>query len=378
MVTFNDYINALKTYSIRKPIMKVEFLRQEDETPLKQVTTQLRLDGGLNIQNKNGVRRTLDFTLDNITQEYFPSLDSTIWLGQKFKLYLGMMVNNEEYYLPQGIFVHDSPSVSDDGGVNISGADKFSLLDGSMGGEIDLITIIASGLTVDNVIKSLMSLSQDPKDPIIDTELGSQIVPYQIILEEGDNLGKALTDLAFSFSANVFYNEEGHLVFEPDTPDNIKGSVWDFDGDSISEKDYQNGDAKYDFSEVYNRILVIGNNVNGTIVRAVVENNDLLSDTSIPNIGLTRTFVVKDDIIYTVQYCIERGKYELKRRTSVLTSGGYNFLPLWHLDVDKVVTVNEDRINMNKKRKLIQSLNIPLDSTSSASGNFVDTFDIDL
>ena len=212
MATFQDYLAEIEK-PIRESLTKVVFLRA-DETPLFEVTNEISTDGSLNIQNKNGVRRSVGFGIDNFTQQYYPELDSPIWIGKKFKLYMGYRINGEDFYLPQGVFVMDDPTVeSETDTVQISAVDKFGLLDGSLGGELDSIFIINAGVTVNTAVRSVMLLSNDTRPIIIDSTVASQTLPYQIIKGTGDTLGSILEELALAFSCNVYYNEDGSLVF---------------------------------------------------------------------------------------------------------------------------------------------------------------------
>lgn len=375
MVTFQDYLDALNSNE-RRPIMRLEFLRRDTETVFKEVTLDLRLEGSLNINNKNGVRRSMSLTLNNATKQYFPDLDSGIWIGRKVKLYLGLLINNEEYVFPSGIFVMDDPTITSDGDVSLNTIDKFALLDGTLGGELDSILIINAGTRLDVAVRSIMTLSQDNKSPIIDTTVASLTLPYQIIHEEGSTLGSILEEIAFAYSCNVYYNEEGTLVFERDIPDNTKGAIWKFDVNS-DEVNYMGGSVKHKFSDVYNTVLVIGDNINGAIARGRVSNNDLLSPTSIANVGFERVMVVSDSIINTNALAIERAKYELKRSSQLLTETPIQSAPIYHLDVDRVVSVTDGRLDFDDKRSVVNSISIPFNNNPMSIG-LVDSFEVTL
>ena len=274
MVGFNDYLNEINK-TIRTSILKVQFLRA-DETPLFEVVNDVSNSGTLNIQNKNGVRRSTSFDLTNFKKEYFPELDSPIWIGKKFKLWLGYRINGEDYFLPQGVFVMDDPTVNSNSfTVGVSGIDKFAMLDGTLGGEIDSIFIINAGVSLTTAINSVMLLSNDPKPVVIDTALGTSTLPYQIIKETGDTIGSILIELAEAFSCNIYYNEDGFLVFEKDSSDSTKGVIHVF-SDGEFETNYSNGNIQHNFSEVYNSCLVIGDNINGAIATGKVSNLSLI------------------------------------------------------------------------------------------------------
>lgn len=375
MANFQDYLNELAK-TVRKSIVKIELLRT-DESPLYTIDlSELRTDGSLNVNKKNGLRRSVSFTLDNTTKKFFPSLDSNIWVNQKIKLYMGLLINGEEYLLPQGVFVLDDPTVTSDGAVQISAVDKWSKLDGSLGGFLSNIIIINAGTNLRTALKTIMSLTGDVKDIIVDNSLATLTLPYQLIHEEGSTYGSIIEELALAFSANCYYNEDGALVFEKDVSDATKGSIWTFTSEN-SETNYQGGNTSHKFSNAFNYCLVLGDNINGAIARGVAQNNDLLSPTSIPNIGLKPMPPINDNIISTSPLAVERAKYELKRATVVLTESSISSVPLYHLDVDRVVEIYDDYLNFNGKRSVIDSYTIPLNNASMSLG-LVDTFEITL
>jgi hypothetical protein len=375
MATFNDYLNEIKK-TVRQPIFKIQFLRN-DSSPFSEVVSDLSASGSLNIQNKNGTRRSVGFDLNNFDKSYFPELDSPIWIGKQFKLWMGYRINNEDFFLPQGVFVMDDPSTDSNGAiVSVSAVDKFALLDGSLGGEMDSIFIINAGTTLNTAIRSVMLLSNDTSDIIIDGTVASQTLPYRIIKETGDTIGAVLIEIANAFSCNVYYNENGQLTVEKDISDSIKGSAHKFNV-SQDEVNYNGGNIRHMFNKVFNSCLVIGDNVNGAIATGRVYNNDLLSDTSIPNVGLERTLVIYDDIIYNNTLAVERAKYELKRATVVGSEGSIPSVPMYHLDVDRVITLTDDRLGFENKRFVINSLSIPFDNSYMSIG-IVDSFELTL
>lgn len=378
MTTFNNYIDALKNDNIRNPLIKMEFLRQEDETPLKEIVTEIRISGTLNISNKNGVRRSLGLELDNTDQQFFPSLDNNIWVGQKARLSLGYEINGENFFIPQGVFVYDNPTINSDGSIDVNMVDKFSMLDGSIAGIIDTVLIIPISTTLGTALRTIMTISQDTKDILIDSSLDSEVIPYQILKEEGATLGETIIELAQAFSCNTYYNENGNLVFERDVDDTSKGAVWEYNADNEDEKSYQSGDIEYNFDGVKNVITVIGDNIAGQIFRATVKNEDLLSDTSIPNIGVEILEVIKDDIIYSNELCRQRCIYELRRKTNVNVSGRISSMLLPHINIDDVILVTDSRINLFKKRLLVNSISMSLSNQFDMSISVVDTFSVEI
>ena len=372
ILDIQDYLNALEN-NVRKPIIKIEFLRYDDETPYAEITGDLiNGSGNLTVNNVNGVRRAVDFSLINVSGDYIPSPD-TIWLRQKIKLYLGLNIDDSDFFIEQGVFVLDDPaSISNfsEKRLDIKAIDKFSLLDGSLGGEIDANYIIPAGTNILSAIKAVLQPSTDalkevvydPILPVLDIAFASITTPYSIEKSAGDTMGDIIIELAEMVSANVYYNEHGQLVFEQDFKDNIKGSLYDF---STEEFNYGGSTITYKFNKVYNAVKVIGDNVNGATYTATVENNNLQSPTSIPNVKFMRIKVITDTNIYSNALAQTRAEYELKRLTNLLNEISITSVPMYHLDVDKVITLTDSSQGLDRYRYLINSISIPLSTGGS-------------
>lgn len=124
-------------------ILKVELLN-EDETISRIITSDLFSESGnLKVSLKNGVRRTVNLVLDNSLDEYDIDI-SSLWLFQKFRLYVGIEFTNEEnkieqLYFPQGVFYIINPQQAynpSNKTIEIEGVDKWARLDGSLGGTL--------------------------------------------------------------------------------------------------------------------------------------------------------------------------------------------------------------------------------------------------
>jgi hypothetical protein len=377
MLTFDDYINAVKLNTIY-PRIKIEFL-YPDETVKEEITQDIKSNGGnLSINFQNGVRKSCNVPLINIDKKYIPS-PNTIWIRNKFKLWLGLRINNEDYFISQGIFVVRNPEVSNNFSeklVNLTGVDKFALLDGQLGGELDAIYQIPVGTNIHEAIKSILILAGDTKSPILDSKYISETTPYTIRKEAGGNYGEILNELAGMLSANIFYNENGHLVFEEGTVDiidNTKSSIWDF---TTEEFEYLGVNVTYQFEDIFNEVLVIGDNINGDIATGKATNTNLLSPTRTQLIG-KRTKVIEDSIIYTDSLALQRANYELKRLIMLQSKSTLKSTPMFHLDVNKIITLTDDYYNFDRDRFLIQSINIPFDLGSQIDIDVVNSVELE-
>lgn len=373
---YATYISALKS-GTTKPRVSIELLRKEDESAYSEITSDIEnSSGNLTATRQNGVRKSIDLTLINIDGKYIPDFDNQVlWFGQKFRLNLGLNIDGIDCMIPQGIFVLDNPTLNSEfssSTVNIRGLDKFALLDGTLGGELTYTYIIPVGSNIYSVIKNLLIIGNDKKEPILDSVWMSEITPYTITKEMGSGtIGEILIELAGMLSANCFYNELGQFVFEPDKQDSIKGSGWDF---TTEEFAYQGSNLELKYSEIYNAVLVVGDNINGTLVSYKAQNNNLLSKTSIPNLGVERIKHIQDVNITTLQQATDRANYELKRTIAMQASGSLSCIPMYHLNIDDVITLTDVKnLKLDSKRFLMSGYNIPLQIGGKMSVNIVDS-----
>jgi len=365
MPTISDYYAKLRT-RYRKPKIKIELLHREDESIYRSITTDLiNSSGALTISNQNGLRRHLDLSLVNLDGEYLPDIDG-LWVGGKIKLWLGEEIDGEDLWFPQGVFVLTNPdaeSYRSSRILRLKAVDKFGLLDGTVGGETNSTYIVPVGSNVYTVLRELLNgtstsdLPVDIKTPILDQQYAAEVTPYTLRKEVGDVLGNVLLELQGMLSANVFYNVNGEIVFERDSSDDIKGSLWDF---STDEFNYLGATRTYKFDEVYNAVRVIGDNIDGNLALYEAQNTNLASPTSIQNLGFQRTWVIEDPVINTDTLAEDRANYELKRVTALYSDISLSSIPMYHLDVDHVITLTDSGLGLNRDRFLINEITIPL------------------
>lgn len=383
MITYNDYLNEIKNNNIRRPRVKIELLKA-DETVYDEITGDVINSGGtLNIEHKNGQTRSVSFDLINIDKSYLPTPD-TIWLRQKIRVWLGLEINDEDYFLNQGIFIINNPSAfsgSSEKTISISASDKFALLDGTLGGELNGIYQINAGTNIVTAIKAILKpstavlqeVAYDPIEPLIHESFASMETPYTIEKSAGEPIGNILLELAAMVSANVYYSPDGRLMFEPDYNLDHEGSFYDFEAGDFN---YISSSQDFPLDKIYNAVLVIGDNINGLIYDALVENNNLTSPTSIPNVGFRRVLVIEDSNINTEALAIARAKYELKRVTNLLIEQSIETVPVYHLYVNSIITVTDPSLNLERKRLLITSISTPISTSGTMTIRCIDTTEL--
>lgn len=373
MASFQNYLNILTT-NTRIPKIKIELLRDEDESVSEEITANLiNGSGEISIQRQNGTRRSIDFTLINTDGSYLPDFNTGIWWRRKFQVSLGYEESDgTTYWHPQGVFCLENPvatSQYSNKTVQIRGVDKFSVIDGTLGGETDYTYIVPVGSNIYTAIRAVLDLVGDKKEPILDSVFSSEITPYTIEIPIGGNLSEIIIQLAGMVSANVYYNETGHLVFERDVDDSEKSSLHNF---STNDYNYMGATRTYRFNELYNAVLVVGDNINGEIFEWKTQNNNLTSDVSIPNIGFERVKIVTDPNIYSDELAEVRSRYELKLSTALQSSITITSIPIYHLNVDSVIQIDDPSIDLIESRYLINGYRLPLSPSGTMNLDIVD------
>ena len=180
--------------------------------------------------------------------------------------------------------------------------------------------------------------------------------PYTAKVERGKTYADVLLEYATILCAHIYYDVNGRLTIEPiiDTADDItdtnKEIVWHY---TVDEKTFLGLSQTYNFDKVYNDIIVLGNIANGYQFKARVQNRNLMSDTCVQKIGLKTKEPFEDNQYYSDEQCKELAMYYAKVDTILQKSGDINSTPLYHLDVNKLVSVSTPNNNMSKELFLI-------------------------
>lgn len=366
-LNIDDYFDELRKGRY-KPKARISFLRMEDESIYEEIVGDI-VSGSLQISKNNGVRRSCSFRLSNLNKKYepkyLPNVDG-LWVNSKFLLELGLDIGGESYFFPQGVFILKNPTIdSDNSGstINLNGVDKFSLLDGQLGGSLDATYIVPIDSDITSAIKNILGIyldsnSQVPIDPISPIlqkiDLSESKTPYTIRQDIGGTYSKVLLELNDLLSRNLFYNELGHLVYEEDFNDSTKGSEWDF---TENEFHYLGSSHTYDFESLYNKVIVVGDNIDGAIFDGSAVNNNPQSETNINRIGV-KIKLVEDPNIYTTELAEKRALYELKQANALQSSISITSVPMYHLDVDKLITLTDKKLGLNEEKFIIQDINL--------------------
>lgn len=379
-ITFNQYLEHLQTNK-RELIYKIEILRDLDESVYDTFEGfVLNNSGNLSISLNSGVRRTCDFSISNIGKRYNDFVNG-LTIGSKFKLWLGYKINGENYYISQGVFLFDDPSLISnlsDRQVSLSGTDKFAMLNGQAGGIFDGTYKVPSSSNVANVIRTLLALDicNDSIEPLIDPSLETLVTPYTITKESGEYVSDLIYEMLFAIGAICYYNTDGRLVVKPYQQDNLKGSIYDF---TYTDYNYKGSNKRKLNSEIYNSCLVVADNVSSTSVPIVYEaiNNREDDSNSVINLGRKKVKKITEytNAINSLNLAIIRAEYELALVSRLQSSVDITCSPIYHLDVDEIITLSDEYINSDRERFLINNINFSIGTSGNGTLNVTKAID---
>lgn len=181
-MSFDRYLKVIKEDF--RPAIKVEWLNPDESVNFEFTNALHNIDVGLSVNYTNGSRRSCTLTLNN-DRNAFPIDFDNIWIGQKFKLWMGIYLDEKTpYYFPQGVFYITNPEDvynPTTRTVTINGVDKWAYLDGTLFGRLSGTYQTNIGVDLYSATRELLKLSRFKIGGII-WEVGS------ISSDNGDNL----------------------------------------------------------------------------------------------------------------------------------------------------------------------------------------------
>ena len=389
---FEDYMRILKNQDFRSAI-KVEWLNPDESVNFEFTNALYDIDVNLTVNYQNGSRRSCTLTLNN-DRNKFPINFNSIWIGQKFKLWMGIYLDNETpYYFPQGVFYISNPTETYDPStrtVTINGVDKWAYLDGTLFGKLSGTYQTNIGINLYEAIRNLLKLSRyqnnfdstkdksemiDPLSPLLSPyyinkkdDGGNEVLlcPYTAIVERGKTFADILLEYATILCANIYYDVNGRLVLEPmidsadDITDTNKEILWHY---TVDEKTFLGLTQTYNFDKIHNDFIVLGNIMNGYQFKGRVQNKNPMSNTCVQKIGLRTKEPIEDNQYVSDEQCIELAKYHAKTDTIMQKSGDISSITLYHLDVNKLVSISTPNNNMSKELFLITGFSLSASGT---------------
>lgn len=343
------------------------YVLHEDETPNIDISADF-VSGSLSVTYQSGQRRTLSVSLLNKDNKYKPDpINSLIWIGTKFRLDAGIVVDGTLYWKQQGVFVLTDPNRSRNGSqttISLSLSDKFGMLDGTVYGRTSLKTIVPRDVPMRQSFYTILGADRgngkvfDPKPVHFDSMYYNTKTYYTIKQEAGQNIGDILTELGESIACDVYYDEYGCMC--------VKSNQLDFMNNNfpvayrINETNRGVSFSTVDnWSKMRNKIVVKGNIVNGYQFTATVENRNLKSPYCIQYNGEISE-VIEDDMLYADTLCMDRAMYEM-----VKCSRGVRSLNITHpimplLDVNQSILITSVDYEFDNDNFVIDSLSMDI------------------
>lgn len=392
-MSFEKYIQTVK--SNHRKAIKIEWLNADETVNFEFTNSVYNMDVDVSINYQNGSRRSCTVTINN-DRNRFPIDFNNIWIGQKFKLWLGVYIDEKTpYYLPQGVFYISNPSEVYNPStrtVTLNGVDKWAYLDGSLFGYLTGTYQTNIGNDLYGAIRKLLQISRFAND-FSQTEIPTEMIdpiapklspyflnkttevfingstttkyvwecPYTAVVERGRSYADILLEYATILCAHIYYDVDGRLVLEPmsDTADDItdtnKEILWDY---SVDERTFLGLSQTHKFTEVYNDFFVLGNIVNGKQFKGRVQNCNPMSNTCVQRIGIKSKPPYEDNQYTSDRQCVELAKYYAKKDTILQKGGTIDSISLYHLDVNKLVTISTPNNNMSKELFLVSEINL--------------------
>lgn len=347
------------------------FLLHEDETLKEDITNQVVLTGELEKTYQQGQVRSLNVTLMNPEKIWNPApYSGKLFANTKFRLQIGVILDNTMYWRDEGVFVCQDPQLNNSDAnktVSIQLHDKFALLDGTISGTTETDYEIPVGTNIYQGVRSIIRQAKDnfghPYDnqPIIfPTKYINEKTAYTIKKTADNNLGDILIDLANMLSCDIFYDELGRLTFRDNLDDldyHNRITVWNYNTNGSETIGISREDK---WSEIKNRIIVKGANINGMLCKGIAENTNPSSAYNINgNFGI-KPKIIEDNLIYSPTLCLQRAQYELKKNAIKNISISFDSIYIPHMSPNDLVRWTFDDYNYHNEEFIVQSVGIPL------------------
>ena len=356
-------------------------------------------DGSISVNFQNGQRRTASVNLSDIDNEFEYRVNN-LWFGQEIALDEGIILpDGTEYYIQQGIFVPLTPTESFAAGKSLISyqlADKWSNLDGTLGGNLEatyeveegtnifapIIALLAenrgNGIPVDNIAPVFTTYYNDKYQTLQDgTSVSLLSCPYTIDVEGESTKADVILKLMEIINGLVGYDQSGALrvdASQDDIDDIVKPTLWTFSRDeaTLLETSYTASPQ-----DVFNDYIVVGEQIDDYEQPAArAQNYDPSSDT---NINLIGHKVKRESAagFYSNLQCRDLAVWRLKRAAIMKKTVNISCSQILHIRENCVVEIiRTDKPDNPVERHLVQGFSRPLIGTGTMTINAVSVHDI--
>lgn len=365
-----ELIKAIKRFMI-KPVYRLYLLNQ-DESIRDDISEYLIEGGNYDVNYQSGVRRNLKVSLMNADGVWNPNpIYGRIWKGSKFRFDIGLVVRSSVYWHQSGIYALHStldPNESSNRRIDLTLMDKFTLLNGVLGGKTEFTYEIPVGTKIKDAIQSLLLLDKgngtsfDLKPLHFPYLYENAVTAYTIKKTPNDSIGQIILDLTQMISCDVYYNETGELVVESGTDmlaSTHSSVLWEF---KDTDKEYIQNPLERNFSDMINKVIVVGANINGKVFSARSENKNPMSPCNIHLMPDVNFEYIEDSNISSDELAQDLADYKLHKASVSGLSISFicTFMP--HLNVNKTILISNKNYNFKRSPFTIQSLSMPIGS----------------
>ena len=386
-----EYQNAILS-KIFTPCAKVELVDWNGQA-YKEIIQDLSSENGGTISAtfQNGVQKSINLNIFDPTGTFIPNPnDRLVWIGQRFKVYLGLRIEktdfkinseniydsniikryNDFYWFSKGVYIINNVSASRTGAdkqIQISGVDKFGYFTSDTGNcEMIGDYVIPRGMKISDAIYAILGQeigngnNIDNITPIIDPYYMNTRIPVELSKGAGSYMGDVITDLASTFRADVYYDNDGHFCFRRAMlgDENMKAPiVWNFDS---LDGEYLSSTLSYNFVDAINTVFVVGDNPNSLAApEAFRQNNNPASPTNVQKLGV-RSKLYSSSIIQNVKEAEDYADYMLEYLSKMQQTVNFTCTYMPHIDVNQAFTLSDDFYHLDRETFLIQSINYPI------------------
>lgn len=396
---FQQYLSAVKGNFTK--VARLEFMQPNgtlafalDNNYRNSKSSAFIQEGQLSVNLQNGTRRTASVTLSNVDGAFDYNINN-LWFGQRVVLRMGLILpDGTEYLVPQGVFYIKDPEetfVPNQRTVRLNLVDKWAMLDGSLGGNLDGIYEVplnsnifaaidgllkddqGNGLPFDDAPAIYTSYYNEKTQTLPDGTIASLVeTPYTARF---DSFGKTYADIVLELNDMlagwIGYDANGSLRLDPSQDDILdisKPILWTF---KPTEKQFLGATYTVKNSDVKNEIIRVGQALDDGYaqVGARAQNFDPASDTNINLIGRKVDRQEKAGY-YTNDICAALAEFELKRQTILKKSVSIRSSQLFHLTENNLVTIQRtDKKGSPYERHLINGFTLPIGQTGEMTIN---------
>lgn len=383
---------------ILTPCVKVELL-DWNGTAYREIIQDLSSEDGGSISAtfQNGVQRSISLNIFDPTGTFIPDPNNRlVWIGQRFKVYLGLRVGKHDfpldvvstresedsysfkqiksvddfYWFSKGVYIINSVSASRTGAdkrIQISGVDKFGYFTSDTG-YCEMIGdfIIPRNTLIEDAIYSILGQEVgngtviDTAIPIIDPYYINTRIPMELSKGAGSFMGDIIIDLATTFRADVYYDNDGHLCFKRSMlgDENMKAPVvWNFND---LDGEYLSSNLSYNFVDAINTVYVVGDNPNARVAPvAFRQNTNAASPTNVQKLG-ARSKLFTSSVIQNVKEAEDYADYMLEYLSKLQQTINFTCTYMPHLDINQAFTLTDDFYHIDKQVFLMQSITYPI------------------